>query len=362
MTSWKFQHFDLSLANGIQGDPAAFVFFSRSGEAILFDAGSLESLSHKDLLRVRHVCISHTHIDHFIGFDRLIRVNIPHFREISVSGPKGIIQNVSGKLKSYLWNLLEPGQVQFKVFEISDTGDVTASLISSDFAFEPQPIQLVEPKLNSVDPQLPRKPCAYVTSLSDGTRIEAVALDHGTPSIAYVCQAPCRYQVQTDQLAQLGLASGPWIRDLQIMLAEDRLDEEIVVYGVPFRARDLSGKIFVAAAPRLFGYVTDAAYNEHNLTRLNALMMGVGVLLSESNFIKGDFEKAFAKKHLTTRQAALIAASVQAGDLRVFHISNVYAGTAEHVFQEAMTEFAEFKSLNKVQLDSVVRAAFSKNS
>ena len=361
MSSWKFQHFDLSLANGIQGDPAALVFFSRSGEAILFDAGSLESLSHKDLLRVRHVCISHTHIDHFIGFDRLIRVNIPHFREISVSGPKGIIQNVSGKLKSYLWNLLEPGQVRFKVFEIGEMGDVTAALISSDFAFEPQLFQIIEPKLNSVDPQLPNRPCAYVTSLTDGTRIEAVALDHGTPSIAYVCQAPCRYQVQTDQLTLLGLSSGPWIRDLQILLADDRSEEDIVVDGKSFAAKDLAQKVFVATAPRLFGYVTDAAFNEHNITRLNALMMGVGVLLSESNFVKGDVAKAFAKKHLTTRQAALIAASVRAEELRVFHISNVYAGTADDVYQEAMTEFAEFKSLNKMQLDSAVRAAFGKN-
>src|SRR5690606_765956 len=103
-----------------------------SGDAALFDAGSLDALSNRDLLKVRHVFVSHTHIDHFIGFDKLLRVNVPHFRSIEVCGPKGIISNVQGKLHGYLWNLLESGQVELVVRELSETGEITSARLVND--------------------------------------------------------------------------------------------------------------------------------------------------------------------------------------------------------------------------------------
>ena len=64
------------LVNGRFGDPALFVGMLHRKGALLFDIGDLAPLSARDLLRVTHVFVSHAHIDHFIGFDALLRVAV----------------------------------------------------------------------------------------------------------------------------------------------------------------------------------------------------------------------------------------------------------------------------------------------
>ena len=114
--------YECTLINGIQGDPGVYCFSPRTGEACLFDAGMLEGIGNREILKSRHVFITHAHIDHFIGFDRILRVNIPHGREINCYGPAGFAKNVQGKVRGFLWNLLEPGQLKFKITEVFADG------------------------------------------------------------------------------------------------------------------------------------------------------------------------------------------------------------------------------------------------
>jgi len=62
-----------SLVNGRSGDPALYVETLFEGRAILFDLGDISSLSPGMIQRLEYVFVSHAHIDHFIGFDRLLR-------------------------------------------------------------------------------------------------------------------------------------------------------------------------------------------------------------------------------------------------------------------------------------------------
>ena len=62
------------LLNGREGDPALYIETLFEKHAILFDLGDLSNLPPRKIHRLEHIFVSHTHIDHFIGFDRLLRV------------------------------------------------------------------------------------------------------------------------------------------------------------------------------------------------------------------------------------------------------------------------------------------------
>ncbi|MGH7382805.1 MAG: ribonuclease Z, partial [Candidatus Methylomirabilales bacterium] len=65
--------FQMQLVNGRWEDPALFVRIRWARRALLFDLGSIATVSSGDLLRVSEVFVSHTHLDHFVGFDHLLR-------------------------------------------------------------------------------------------------------------------------------------------------------------------------------------------------------------------------------------------------------------------------------------------------
>jgi ribonuclease Z len=116
--------FHASLVNGRFGDPALYVerLFERG--ALLFDLGDLSPLSTRDLLRVTHVFVTHMHMDHFVGFDALLRVLVGRDKVLRVVGPAGIIARVGHKLLGYEWDLVHRYSTEliFEVTEVDRSG------------------------------------------------------------------------------------------------------------------------------------------------------------------------------------------------------------------------------------------------
>ena len=130
---------EFSFPNGRSGDPLVYGFNHRTGEAFLFDLGGLERVARKKLLKISKIFVSHTHIDHFVGFDRLLRINVPHRRVLEFCGPPGIVANIQGKLAGYAWNLLERHQIRFVIHELQAPDRIASYKLQFEDGFQLYP-------------------------------------------------------------------------------------------------------------------------------------------------------------------------------------------------------------------------------
>src|SRR5579875_3213772 len=87
------------LVNGPFGDPAVYADIMFERRALLFDLGDIRELPPRKLLRVTHVFVSHTHMDHFSGFDHLLRLMLGREKTIALYGPAGFIDKVDTSCK-----------------------------------------------------------------------------------------------------------------------------------------------------------------------------------------------------------------------------------------------------------------------
>ena len=79
--------FSSYLVNDCFGDPGVYVEVRWSKRALLFDLGQNDSLGPTRLLRANDIFISHTHMDHFIGFDAVVRVALGRGKKLRLYGP-----------------------------------------------------------------------------------------------------------------------------------------------------------------------------------------------------------------------------------------------------------------------------------
>jgi ribonuclease Z len=86
---------ELRLLNGSAGDPFLFVDDQGRDNALLIDCGDDAVLGDDRLADLEAVFLTHHHVDHFIGFDRVVRANLDRDKAVHFYGPAGTI----GKLK-----------------------------------------------------------------------------------------------------------------------------------------------------------------------------------------------------------------------------------------------------------------------
>src|SRR5450759_2574084 len=129
------RHFDPALINDPFGDPGLYLDLVFERRALLFDIGDLSRLAPRKLLRVSGVFVTHRHMDHFAGFDQLLRLLLGREKTVCIYGPAGLIEAVEHKLRAYSWNLIEgyEGNLVFQVTEIDSGG----RLMSAQFSGRP---------------------------------------------------------------------------------------------------------------------------------------------------------------------------------------------------------------------------------
>lgn len=98
--------FESTLVNDVFGDPGLYIDFRDERRGILFDLGSITRLPPKKLMRLSHVFVTHTHMDHFSGFDHLLRVVLGRKSNVILFGGPDFVKQVEHKLRAYTWNVV----------------------------------------------------------------------------------------------------------------------------------------------------------------------------------------------------------------------------------------------------------------
>ena len=103
------------LVNDPFGDPGLYVDFCDERRALLFDLGDISRLMPRHLMRLSHVFVTHTHMDHFSGFDRLLRVMLGRKAGIVMFGGPNFLAQIEHKLSAYTWNVVHRYEVELVI-------------------------------------------------------------------------------------------------------------------------------------------------------------------------------------------------------------------------------------------------------
>ncbi|MBC2716683.1 MAG: ribonuclease Z [Desulfobacteraceae bacterium] len=332
------------MINNSSGDPGLFVSFSFHNRAIAFDLGDIYNLSSREILKISHIFISHTHMDHFAGFDRLLRIILGREKTLYLYGPEGFLGNIEGKLSGYSWNLVKKfsNQLIFHATEISED-----NLISQKY--------ICQNGFKATSEPLKQPFCHHMIHDESSLKINVSILDHGIPSLGFSLQEKFRINIRKDVLEALGLIPGAWLYRFKQAVFEKSDPESIVevpynknsVTGFKkYKFRDLIDRLTILTEGQKIAYVADVAYTPSNVKKIIELAEGVDHLFIESAFLEKDIEHAMAKRHLTARQAGEIAGLAGAKHFTLFHFSPRY-NDAEHLFyNEAMEAYQKNKRLD----------------
>lgn len=319
-------------------DPGLFIPFLFERRALLFDLGDLTSLSPRDLLKISHVFVTHTHMDHFVGFDALLRVFLGRERDLYMCGPPDFFDRVEGKLAGYTWNLVDEYLNDFKlvVSEVRPDAVLTKTYGCRERF---QPIGARE-----------KRPFKGMLLEEPAFHVEAALLDHRVPCLGLSLVEHFYVNIDKEGLKALGLPVGPWLtRFKKALYARQDLDTPFTVTWErqgrvtkekDFILGDLVSRIAKISPGRKFTYVTDIIGSRENCSMVLELARDSDHLFIEAPFLDRDKETARKKYHLTAREAGALARKAGAKQFTPFHFSPRYRGLSREIETEAMQAYS----------------------
>jgi ribonuclease Z len=325
------------LINDPFSDPGLYIPFLFEPRALLFDLGDLSALSPKDLLKLTHVFVTHTHMDHFIGFDTLLRVFLGRDKILHLFGPPDFFKQVEGKLSGYTWNLVDTYKNDFRIVvnEVHRDGIFTKTYICQDrFA---------------THVQVSSRPFSGVLLEEPGFSVHCSLLDHQIPCLGLSLTENFYVNIIKENLKKSGLPVGPWLNRFKSALyqARDPQEEFRVTWeekGRPavekrFILGDLTEKIAKFSPGQKITYVADVAASPDNCREIVRLAAGSDLLFIEAAFLDNEKKMAREKYHLTAREAGELAKQAGARQFQLFHFSPRYKNRGPELEAEARAAY-----------------------
>lgn len=325
------------LVNDPFGDPALYVEFLFDKRALLFDLGDVSPLAPRQILKVGHAFVSHTHMDHFVGFDTLVRLLLGRDKVLHLYGPPGFLDRVEHRLASYTWNLVASYESDFviRAAEAHPSGEVRRADFRTREAFARGPVSSTLLSAGLL--------------LDDETfQVRTAFLDHGIPCLAFALEEKFHVNVWKSGLDEMGLPTGAWLRSLKSAVALGEPDDTAVRVRWKEdgheREREVSlgelrSKVLRVVPGQKIAYVTDAAYTPENAEAIVELARGADALFIESAFLHEEERRAAEKRHLTARQAGWLAREAGVKRLIPFHFSPKHQDSGDLLIREALEAF-----------------------
>ncbi|MCX7991457.1 MAG: hypothetical protein N2999_05425 [Proteobacteria bacterium] len=321
--------FKPQLVNKPYEDPLLYIDLFGRKESFIVDLGDISKLSNRKILRISRCFITHTHIDHFFGFDGLLRTSLGKKDTIFFYGPKGIIENIKGKLKGYNFNLIKEYPINISVYEIRKD-KILKCLFSAERGFKASDIEEDE-WINNIIYE------------DNELFVKALLLNHKIPVLCYLFEEKKRLNINKDGLNKLGVITGPWLTELKRLYLDEDKDSELEVptkEGLKkFKSSYLFEKLLIIKDGEKIFYLTDIKFSLNTLRKIKSFVQWPDLFYCEAFFTGADEERAKDRYHLTSKQTNFIAKSIGAKKLIIFHFSPRYKGNFKKIYHEALEGF-----------------------
>lgn len=349
--------FHTRLINNPFEDPGLYIRLIREGRALLFDLGFTNNLSVRDILKISDIFVTHTHVDHFIGFDGILRHHLRKEEPLRLYGPEGFIERIKGKLRGYTWNLIGDYPLVIEVSEVNEKG-ITKAVFKAENSFKREEMEAAQ--FNGI------------LTKDSLLKVSTVVLDHQIPCLAFSLEEDYHINIDKAKLSELNLPVGPWLKGLKDAIRKGIADriftikdkkftplESPEVKGRNAEDRDITPLLKTGFKPPPFltgftftqlndiagvtrgqkiSYVVDALGSEENIRKIVDLVKGSDILYAEAYFLDKDRDRAKERYHLTAKEAGRIAREAGVVRLVLFHFSPKYIDAPDELVKEAEKE------------------------
>jgi ribonuclease Z len=285
-----------------------------------------------DVLKLSHVFVSHAHMDHFMGFDHLLRLFLPRDAVLHVHGPADFLARLEARLAGYTWNLTEDYPFVIIGHEVRPDAIISATFRAAT-GFRPEARS--------------ERPFDGVVLDEPALVVSAAILDHKIPCLAFALEEKAHLNVDTSVLERLSLQPGRWIDTLKQAIRTNAANETTIPALVrengTVRERQMSlgslRELVIESRGQKIAYVVDTLYSPANQQKIVDLVREADLFYCESPFLEEDVDQAAKRYHLTARQAGLLGREARVRRLEVFHFSPRYEGRADEIYAEARAAF-----------------------
>jgi ribonuclease Z len=317
---------EIRLVNGSTGDPLLFIDYPGKDDAFLFDAGENGRLDPSRMSDLQAVFITHHHVDHFVGLDRIVRANLDSDKTLHVYGPDNTIRKVYDRVKSYEYPFFPFMKIVMEVHDLLP-GRMRTGLLECARHF-PEP-DIVETDWKG--------PLVYE---NDDLKVEACFADHTVPCLSYALVEKTGYHPDAVRLATGLLKSGEWVQEALALLRKGASGKTVLeIQGGRFTLASLEEQYFGSSRGARVAYVTDTAWSAVVRPGLLKLANRAQRLYCDSYYSIAQEKQAATYHHMTATHAAKFAKAAKVEELILMHFAPRYAGKYWDLVEEASAIF-----------------------